>query len=274
MRARINDDEQMMQLFAAFQAARHELADSFVRCRIIRHSHYNLKNEERPLNCLVFGSMAGDFTRGLIGEVNRFLINLHQADSWVRAIRSCEEAKRAGLLWEFADPLLELSVSRLYSLKNQFIFAAVHLIHQANSRKQQNWKDDLPPDKQIDYKVLAKIGAGWSTFPKFIDALQKLNDDKFKLLTKNFRHLLHHRFRLQLGEGLTPYFDRQQTAIGTTYTYRVSRPLQLNNLIPCLYKQHQRAADVFFAYWQLLNELNAVWPVAKSTRGRPPSLVE
>jgi hypothetical protein len=253
----------MMQFFARFQDARWDLSDRFVRSRIIRPSHFSFGDRERPFNSLVFDSMAGDFTRGLLGEVNRFLINVHQADSWVHAIKLCEEAKRPGLFWEFADPLLELSVSRPYSLKNQFVFAAVHLIHQANSRKQRNWKDDLPPDKQIDYKLLAKIGAGWSTFPLFLGALEKLNDEKFKRLTRNFRHLLQHRFRLQFGEGLTTYFDRQQTASGVSYSYRIHRPLQVNNLIPKLYKQHERAGEVFYAYWGLLKELSAVWPTTR-----------
>ena len=262
-----------MQFFGRFQDARWDLSDRFVRSRIIRPSHFSFGDRERPFNSMVFDSMAGDFTRGLLGEVNRFLINVHQADSWVRAIRSCEEAKRPGLFWEFADPLLELSVSRPYSLKNQFVFAAVHLIHQANSRKQRNWKDDLPPDKQIDYKLLARIGAGWSTFSRFVGALEELNDEKFKRLTRNFRHLIQHRFRLQFGEGLTTYFDRQQTASGASYTYRASRPLQVNNLIPKLYKQHQRAAEAFFAYWRLVKELSASWPAKEINRNasRTPS---
>lgn len=263
LRARIREDEQMMQLFGRFQDARWDLSDRFVRSRIIRPSHFSFGDRERPFNAMVFDSMAEDFTRGLLGEVNRFLINVHQADSWVRAINSCEKAKRPGLFWEFADPMLELSVSRPYSLKNQLVFAAAHLIHQANLRTKQNWKDDLPADNRIDFKLLARIGAGWIEFPEFLGSLEKLNDEKFRRLTRNFRHLLQHRFRLQLGEGLTTYFDRQRTANGTSYTYRVFRPLQVNNLIPKLYKQHQRSAEAFLGYWRLVKELSASWPEKK-----------
>jgi hypothetical protein len=66
-----------------------------------------------------------------------------------------------------------------------------------------------------------------------------------------------------LGEGLTTYFDRQKTANGTSYTYRIFPPLQVNNLIPKLYKQHQRSAEAFFAYWRLVKELSASWPEKK-----------
>jgi len=212
--------------------------------------------------------MAEDFTRGLIGEVNRFLLNVNQADSWVRAIRSCAKDKKPGLLWEFADPLLELSVGRPYSLRNQFTFAAAHLMHQANSRKQQNWYDDLPPDNKIDYKLLSKLGAGWKKFPSFLRALEKLNEEPFKTQTRNFRHLLQHRFRVQFEDGLTPFFDREETQNGVNYTYRVFRPLQLNNLIPKLYRQHESAAKTFVGYWRLLKELRAAWPTVQPVRAR------
>lgn len=262
--ARARYDEEAKDLFARFQAARWELSDRFVRCRFLRPSHFNFPERVRTLGSLVFDQMAEDFTASLLGEVNSFLLNVHQADSWIRTIRSSEESKRSGLLLEFAEPLLEISVGRPYSLRNQFIFAGVHLVHQANSQVQKDWKDELPNDNQIDYKVLLKIGGGFRTFPGFLDALKKLNDDEFKASTRNFRHLHQHRFRLQFEEGLTPYFDRKQTAAGASYAYRIFRPLQVNNLVARLYKQHERALAVFLSYWRLVNELSCVWPTTQA----------
>jgi len=152
--------------------------------------------------------------------------------------------------------LLELSVARPYSVRNQFIFAVVHLAHQANSRKKASWQDDLPPDKSVGYKTLAKVDGGWKSFSQFLKSLEQLNARAFKdQETCNFRHSLEHRFRLHFDTGITTFFERVEQDGRVTYSCKAIPPLQLGKLIPELYKQHEKSVDVFKAYWQLLNEI-------------------
>lgn len=141
-------------------------------------------------------------------------------------------------------------------MRNQFIFAVVHLAHQANSRKKASWQDDLPPDKSVGYKTLAKVDGGWKSFSQFLKSLEQLNARAFKdQETCNFRHSLEHRFRLHFDTGITTFFERVEQDGRVTYSCKAIPPLQLGKLIPELYKQHEKSVDVFKAYWQLLNEI-------------------
>jgi hypothetical protein len=261
-------DEEMLRVYGELQTIRRKAVDTLAQGRIVRESDYELPNSY-PLSCLVFGQMASDFTRGLIGEVNRFFLDVHHADCWIRVVADYEENKKYALLWEFAEPLLELSVGRPYSIRSHFSFAVVHLLNQWSSHKIPNWKDELPCDRLIDYNWLKtnkdKFSAAQNQFKDFLDKLDQLNDKTFIDKTQNFRNLLQHRFRLQFDMGLTPFFERNQTKTGVTYAYKIFPPLQLETLIPDLYTQHQKAVETFKAYWQLLhqlcNELGAVYSV-------------
>lgn len=253
------DDGQMQQVFAQFWTNLKQNADKSTRGRVIRHADYNLPKRTRYSQSMVFISMTDDFTRGLIGEVNRFLMNVAHAQAWVEVAQKHGESERMGLLWEYADPHLELSVGRPYSLKNHFVFAAVHLLHQSNKLTNPDWKDNLPPDDRIDFKLLDKVGSNWKCFPRFKEKVEKLNSEQFKSVTRNFRHRLQHRFRAHFDFGLTPFFEREQTDTGIDYAYKLIPPLDLEKLIPELYGQHQIAVEVFQAYWELENELCTEW---------------
>jgi hypothetical protein len=254
----MKSDQYMQQVFAEFWASLKQNAGNN-RSELLKHSDYNLPNRTRYFQCMVFISMAGDSTRALIGETNRFLLNIVHADSWFQAAQKHEEDEKMDLLWEFADPQLELSVSRPYSLRNHFIFTAVHLLHQSNRLKMPNWKDELPPDDKINYKHLDVFGKNWPCFKTFKEKIELLNDKSFQDATRNYRHRLQHRFRTHFDFGLTPYIERTKTDIGITYSFNVLPPLNLQTLIPELYKQHKIATEVFQAYWQLVSELCVEW---------------
>lgn len=251
-------DPEMLRLYGKLLALRRETAARLSQDRIIRHSDYLLPNSY-PLNCLVFGQMTSNFTRSLIGEVNRFFIDVHHADCWIRVVSDYED--KVSLLWEFAEPLLELSVGRPYSLKSHFSFAVVHLLNQFNSRQNKKWKDSVPDDRDIDFVYLRKnrevLCPNRKSFDCFLEALTQLNDKTFTGATQNFRNLLQHRFRLRFDTGLTPHFERKQTKTGVSYTYKIAPPLQLDLLVPVLYGQHEQAVGVFKAYWVFLNELTS-----------------
>jgi hypothetical protein len=253
-------DEQMLHLFSRFQALRHE-TNANIQSRLLRHDNYRLPEEFYGIRSIVFSSMAGDFTRGLIGELNRFVINVHHADCWIRAANEYEKEKQVGLLWEFADPFLELAVGRAYSIRNHFAFAIIHLLNQSNPFKNPNWKDDLPEDRNITFEFLSKskIGDGWNTFPQFQEKLNALNDPSFVEATRNFRNLIQHRFRLQFHTGLTTYFDRVEDNGRVSYTYKLMPPIKLEVLIPQLYTQHEKSLGAFEAYWKLLSEFCVEW---------------
>ena len=270
-------DEQVLHFFSRFQALRHETAAN-IRSKLLQNDNYKLPEEFYGIRSIVFSSMAGDFTNGLMGELNRFVINVHHTDCWIRAANEHVKDVKPGLLWEFADPFLELSVGRAYSIRNHFAFAVVHLLNQSNVLRNSNWKDVLPPDHKITFEFLSKskIGDGWNNFPQFQEKLNALNDPAFIEATRNFRNLIQHRFRLQFHSGLTTYFDRVEDNGRVSYTYKLMPPIKLEALIPQLYTQHEKSLEAFEAYWKLLSELCAEWtsqkPSAENPSLPPPSI--
>ena len=230
-------DQEIMTVFEKFQSAHRMTAEAFVRERLLRHADYELPKHSASAVCEGrFVLMAVQRTRELISELNRFLINIHHADCWVRSVNGYGEDDRSSIIWEFAEPLLELSVGRPYSVKNQFVYTTAHLLHQANSQKRRNWKDHLPADKGLSYKVLENLGRDWATFPHFLKALGHLNDLPFTSATRNFRNLIQHQFRVHFDLGLTPCIERTETDAGVTYVFGAILPLELEKLIPRIYR--------------------------------------
>lgn len=254
-------DDELVEAFKAFHAFRKETANEFVRARIVRHSDFELQGRTHSnFKSFMFFDIAGNSTRRLISELNRFLLNVNHADCWFRAVQKYSEEDRPGLLWEFVDPHMELAVSRPYSIRNHFIFAAVYLLHYSNQLKEPNWKDNLPKDESIDFKVLEKKGSGWPCCQSFKEKIERLDSDEFKNKTMmNFRHRLQHRFRSHFDFGITPFIDRIKTENGISYAFKIIPPLDLKALIPALYEQHQIAVEVFQSYWQMVNDLRIEW---------------
>jgi hypothetical protein len=252
------NDQQLVQLFANFLSIHRETVDN-LSSRILKHD-YELPSRVRDFRAMKFIQMESGFTPQLLEATNRFLIDIHRAECWFKVAQKLDEDDRAGLIWDFAEPHLELAVGRPYSLKNLFTFAAVHLLHQSNFLKTPNWKDDLPSDRDIDYELLKNQGDGWLAFSGFIAKMEQLNDKAFcKKETADFRHKSQHRYRLQFDFGLTPVVERKKTEKGITYGIGAIMPLDVEKLVPQLYVQHQRTVDVFLAYWELVNELCAAW---------------
>jgi hypothetical protein len=251
------DDQKMVQLFANFQSIRRQTTDSLSK-QILRPG-YKLPSCVRGFRAWRFIEMARGYNRSLLEATNRFLIDIHHGDSWFKAVQQLEDDDRIIVFWEFGEPHLELAIGRPYSLKNLFIFAAAHLLHQSNFLEIPNWKDDLPLDCKINYEVLQEVGGNWSAFPDFNKKIERLNDEVFTVATGDFRNKSQHRYKIRFDHGLTPVVERTKTGTGISYNLGFILPLDVEKLVPLLYEQHQRAKDVFLAYWNLVNELCAAW---------------
>jgi hypothetical protein len=258
--------------------AKREQADPF-----LRHADYEISKNS---NDLIFQPMADDFTMELINSIIKFYLYIFDADCWTRVANEFEENERSGLLYEFAEPFVELSLNRPYSLRNRFIFCSTHLLHQSNKHVIKGWKDTLPTDRTIGYKTLKRIGANWARFPEFIGVLNALDNNDFRQRTRNYRHLSHHRFPAHIDRGLLPHFVRIESDHSKTqsdfadaslvhfsmtdrdgpvrYEYRITKPLKLDDLLKSLYSQHGIARKLFDLYWSLLDEQLTKWMEAES----------
>lgn len=218
--------------------------------------------------------MTDDFTRELINSINSFYIRIFDADCWTTVSSRFDENERSSLVYEFAEPLFELCLSSPYSLKNRFIYSTSNLLHQSNKHLMTGWKDDLPKERDISYKILERLGKGWRRFPDFLTALATLDNDEYRRNTRNYRHLSHHRFPIHIDRGLLSYFVRVQTPPiptgrdlrhslshrgGVAYEYHASPPLDPMGILKLLYSQHASARKIFELYWLLLEEQLRTW---------------
>lgn len=221
---------------------------------------------DKSPNDLIFGAMADDFTRELINSVNKFYLNVFYCEAWFKAAADFPKGQRLSLLFQFAEPLMELALNRPYAIRSRFIFAATHLLHQSNKHRMPKWRDELPGDKDIDYKTLIRVGSGWKAFSAFISDLNGLNDQEFIKATRNFRHLSHHQMEINFDIGLVPYFRRTKTDTGIKYEYLIHGPLKFPDMLSILYRQHARARAAFMSYWSLLNDQLDEWIKAQAKR--------
>ena len=221
---------------------------------------------DKSPNDLIFGAMADDFTRELVNSVNKFYLNVFHCEAWVQAANDFPKIQRLSLLFQYAEPLIELALNRPYAIRSRLIFAATHLLHQSNKHRMPKWRDELPGDKDIDYKTLIRVGSGWKAFNAFISDLNGLNDEEFIKATRNFRHLSHHQLEINFDMGLVPYFRRTKTGAGIIYEYMIHGPLKFPDMISILYRQHARARAAIMSYWSLLNEQLDEWIKAQAQR--------
>src|SRR5208282_289222 len=108
-------DETIIGAFTKVQAMRRQTPERLVRSKLLKRDNYNRFGNLYGVKHGIFGHMEAGFRYSLISEVNRFWNYVHHADCWIKIANKYNEDDRLGLLSEFAEPLLELSVGRPYS---------------------------------------------------------------------------------------------------------------------------------------------------------------
>jgi len=149
-----------------------------------------------------FKVMADDYTRSLINMINTFCSYLDGLSAWSKILKQYSENQRAYLRFEFVDPVLFFCLNQPYALRNRFVFTSSRLLHESNSVKDSDWKDDLPDDKDIGFKTLKRVGEKWEKFGSFVNALIPFNDEEFRKNTSDYRHECHHRISSNFEVGI------------------------------------------------------------------------
>jgi len=255
-------NEEAAEAFRRFLSEREALAKSSPTA-ITRFDEFELSSNP---NDLVFNCMAADFTRELINSLNKFIIYIQYGDAWARVADGYEESERATLLYQYAEPYLENAMNRPYALRNHFVYAAINLFHQTNKHALSGWRDELPKERNYDYKLMVRLGTHWKMFSAFRAALDTINDDDHAKETRDYRNLSHHRFELNIGWGLYPYIRRDDSKGSVVYHLEAIPSINTRKLISELYRQHANAQLTFRRYWDLLNELLATWTDANARR--------
>jgi len=209
-----------------------------------------------PIEWLPFVEMAKEHAKEIANDGNLLAVSKDRLSVWSKVLKEFpDEGDKLEIANEFVMPVAHLAMDLPYAIRSRFILSVSHLSHQANRKKVANWKDDLKPDRNIDYKVMKKVSLHWDGFERFNERLAHINDDYFKTKLCEVRNKFHHRFPPSFVVGVTQPIVRITEKSGkVAYGLGGSNPLSTDEVCAALEEQYQAVFECFAAYRVLVQE--------------------
>jgi hypothetical protein len=182
----------------------------------------------------------------------RFCYDLHRVTAWSKVFESVTESEKWQALVEFVFPIISLSLSAPYSVKQTFVKSIYLISYETNKFVDSNRN---PKHKgRPELKDTEKVAAHFASWPKVLSSLSMLNDSNYTNATDDFRHKFNHGLprRIEIGETLA---IRQNPALLVNVP-----PLLITDLIPLLAAQYKAALSCYDAYIELIKEQDKLWP--------------
>lgn len=202
-----------------------------------------------------YGQMLDEHSRELANSINEFRRYINNIDALKDIIDRCDDDTKWKMVVEFIAPFTTLAINMPYVIRYRFIYSICHLCHQSNLTKDPNRIDKFPPEKDIDFAVADEYCSLWKGYKKLKKALEKINDKKFREITKDFRNKYNHRYSIKIEIGLTEFVKRVVKDDGKViYGFGYTKPLKIDQLLPVLKEQHSNCLDAFEQYQKLINE--------------------
>lgn len=208
-----------------------------------------------PVQWPPYSFYLNEFGLELANAINRLTYAHARLQAWTEALEGLQEGDQDELYLDLIDDIATTSLTLPRAIKDRFVFAAVHLCHQANRISlAPGWKDDLPSDRTINQKHLARVGAPWKTYDIFSARLERIAGRNFKTATHNFRDLYHHRTPVRIMIGNTQTITRCSTAGKVSYAIGSTPPLSLKQITSALESQLEPSYAAFEAFQRLVWE--------------------
>lgn len=205
---------------------------------------------------IAYSFMSQEFAREISNSINELARLVRSIGAWEQVIEPLDIEAKSRVAREFVDPIATVATNLPYVIKSRFIFACVHLCHQANLTKlKEEWADDLELDTQIAYKTFDSRYGVWSGYKAMNECLQKLGSNSFYSNLHDFRNAYNHRFSLRFVVGLTQAAMRHRKDNGKVcYTLGGVEPLQLRIVVQHLKDQLVVCHDTLKAFQYLVGE--------------------
>jgi hypothetical protein len=168
-----------------------------------------------------------EFSRTISNTINALGNYSYRLRVWDITLNGLPDNHKMELLFEFAAPLADLALNLPFVIKSRLIFAITHLSHQANKvLDKENWRDNLPDDRDIKLIVARKYSSRWEAFQPLDTALERLC--RGKILESRNKYV--HRVPFQEIIGHTWFFERKVNKDGVTYDFGERPPIELAQL--------------------------------------------
>lgn len=199
-----------------------------------------------------------EFSCELANSINQLTYSRARLKAWSEVFELFSEEDREELYVEVINDIATVSMILPRAIKDRFIFAGVHLCHQANMIAMDTaWKDNLPADRNIRRQHLDEFGNRWAASKYFGEAIDEISNEKTEPKTHNFRDLFHHRTPVRIMFGVTQLITRQRSDSQVRYQIGGTPPLSLQDVIAAIDSQIQPCYSAFEAFQNLVWEQEA-----------------
>lgn len=214
----------------------------------------------KGIQWFIFHSMAQDFLRELINEINQFLTDIRRLDAWSRVKEQCPEEYKFDFIVEIFDPIASNTINGVYIVLQRFIYISSMLLHQTKMLIDTDWKENNLDESRINVKTLEGLKGSFITLKDLINNVKEIVSPEFLKITRNFRNLYHHRVPPNIELGISSFVNRRNDGKGNIcYRLGGKQPVKIDNILLSLYKQHQVCSNSFSTFWNLIGEQLDIW---------------
>lgn len=215
-------------------------------------------NSNRGLNDfsdLAWLCFQDEYTITIINLYNQFVSNLNKLYVFDKIIKTYPQEVDYDLRSEFTEILLDHCLHKPNEYKNRIIFCATHISHEANLMCNKYKQNDLPDDKNINFKEFKKRSQYWTASKDLSLLLKQIgNDTNFSKQTDDYRNKSQHRVPPYLEYGDSQFLVKHKDGEKVGYVFGACQPLRTGDMLPLLIKQGQVMRKSFFQYWNLIEE--------------------
>lgn len=267
-----DSEKALLETFKRVSSRYYELlsmGDPEFRCDFLTFTYKT--NSTHP----IWASYEEEFTRTIVNQFNEFASCLYRLHLLEKIIGEYDDSKiQINLRAEFTHIPLHYALHKPSEISSRVKFSCIHLSHQANCAVHGD-KDEIVNDKKLNFDHLKRLVSKWPSGAELIVALNSVGNQNpnFVEATQDFRNKSQHRLPPSLEMGLTnrvrrqvvntddflPEIVRQNFGIESnkqvvSYGFGSAPPLKTKDMIPILLEQHEALRNLFFRYWDLVQE--------------------
>jgi len=231
---------------------------------------YNLPRR-MDVSLMPYGMMLGEFSSQIANDINALVNYTRRLQAWEVVMRPLGEKRILDALVEFVDPLTAVALGMPYAIRARFLYAAVHLNHQANQvRDGACWVDKLPRDRDIRAQHLDQLGEGWKSYADFRQAMCRIFDAAYQQSTRQYRHKYNHQVPPGIALGITGIVTRivEKKTGRVSYIHGEAPPLTMVSIVQSLSEQCLCCREAFEQFKKMIGEHEAAIKAACGAKGQ------
>ncbi len=204
-----------------------------------------------------FQFIAQEALREIPNAINDLCRYIHFLHAWQPIYDAVSQEVQHNLLLEQIRPLTVLCLGAPQALRGRLIYAATAASFHANAFIP--WPEGKPDwnGGHTSMETAKRMNKKWSRWPALASALSQMNTTVFNEATSDFRNQHEHGSPRSIALGHTSHVKRVEKNGRVGWSLGEQPPMQLNELLPLLEREHGHALNALNAYIALVDEQHA-----------------